>query len=83
MTTRIVVCANDYPHSMLPEGTTGETAIAYCKWMQANDPVNIERWKPYAVNRSPNSYMPPPVVYYHWHEIQEIKTDALQKAVES
>ena len=49
-----VICANDYPYCVLPEGTTEEEARKFAKFLQAED------W----MNRGMS-----PRVYYHYHDV--------------
>lgn len=57
----IVVCANDYPYCVLPQGTTEDQASAFCKERQHNDVRNVDmrkRWGDSGVS-----------VFYHWHDV--------------
>ena len=50
--TRIVICANDYPYAIFPEGATEEQARIKCAALQLAD-----KW-----NNDDKT-----LVYYHWH----------------
>lgn len=52
----IVVCGNDFPEVILPEGTTAEQANEYVKERQ------VERNKQFEKTNSALS------IYVHWHE---------------
>lgn len=64
MSTRLVICANDFPHSVMPAGSTPEQASDKCMRLRKDDPANIEH----------NEKFPSSIVarvYYHFHEVPE------------
>ena len=75
MTTKIVICANDFPYAVL-EVSDFELAKAYCGALQLDDPRNKEIRKKYN-----DAKWAPIQVFYHWHEVPEVGIeDAYAKA---
>jgi hypothetical protein len=54
---RIVICRNDFPYELLPEGATTEQALAYCGRLQDDAAAGEE---PFTMRQ-----------HFHCHEIIE------------
>lgn len=66
MSSRLIICQNDYPAFVMPEGTSVVGIQALCKKLQDEDPNNI-------AHRERYPGMTSVAVYYHWHEVPEYK----------
>ena len=62
--SRIVICQNDFPKFLLPEGATEAEALALCRKLEKENPTNIEQ------NRI-NYQTKFPAVHFNWSVVQE------------
>ena len=62
----IVICQNDYPVGVVPEGTTEKHAALLCRKLSLEHPSNIEMAKKWGIEFGGPAF-------FRWHDVPEMK----------